>query len=74
MLDSHLNFKLRKYKNFVVLDADVAGGTGTYHFQRTHPERFFQFGIAEQNMMLVAAGMASTGKIPFASTFAIFTE
>ena len=59
---------------FVVLDADVAGGTGVHHFRKSHPDRFFQFGIAEQNMVLVAAGLASCGKVPFASTFAIFTE
>lgn len=61
-----------KYDNFVVLDADVAGGTGTHHFRKSYPDRFFQFGIAEQNMMAVAAGMAATGLIPFVTTFAVF--
>lgn len=61
-----------KYDNFVVLDADVAGGTGTHHFRRAYPNRFFQFGIAEQNMMAVAAGMAATGLVPFVTTFAVF--
>ena len=61
-----------RYDNFVVLDADVAGGTGTHHFRRAYPKRFFQFGIAEQNMMAVAAGMAATGLVPFVTTFAVF--
>ncbi len=63
----------KKYPNFVVLDADVAGGTGTYHFQKDFPERFFQFGIAEQNMMAAAAGMASCDLIPFVTTFSVFS-
>ncbi len=61
-----------KYPNFVVLDADIAGGTGTHHFRQSNPERFFQFGIAEQNMMAAAGGMAATGLIPFVTTFAVF--
>ena len=61
-----------KYPTLVVLDADVAGGTGTHHFRRAHPSRFIQFGIAEQNMVAAAAGMALAGKLPVASTFAIF--
>lgn len=61
-----------QYDNFVVLDADVAGGTGTHHFRKHKPERFFQFGIAEQNMMAVAGGMATTGLIPIVTTFAVF--
>lgn len=60
------------HPNFVVLDADVAGGTGTHHFQKAFPDRFFQFGIAEQNMMAAAGGMASTGLIPVVTTFAVF--
>ena len=60
------------YPSFVVLDADVAGGTGTHHFQKSHPDRFFQYGIAEQNMMAAAGGMASTGLIPIVTTFAVF--
>lgn len=58
--------------DFVVLDADVAGGTGTHHFRRQFPERFYQCGIAEQNMISLAAGMASTGIPVFATTFAVF--
>jgi transketolase len=60
------------YPSLVVLDADVAGGTGTHHFRRAHPDRFIQLGIAEQNMVGVAAGMALTGALPVASTFAVF--
>ena len=58
----------------VVLEADLGKSTKSCLFRAEYPERSFSMGIAEQNMMLVAAGMASTGKIPFASTFAIFTE
>lgn len=58
--------------NFVVFDADVAGGTGTHHFRKAFPNRFYQFGIAEQNMMAAASGFASTGIIPFVTTFAVF--
>jgi transketolase len=58
--------------DFVVLDADVAGGTCTAHFKRAFPERFYDFGIAEQNMMAAAAGMAATGVIPVVATFAVF--
>jgi len=61
-----------QHKNFVVLDADVAGGTGTHHFRTAFPERFFQVGIAEQNMMALAGGFASVGIIPFVTTFAVF--
>ena len=62
----------RDRDDFVVLDADVAGGTGTHHFRRAFPDRFIQFGIAEQNMMAAAGGIASTGLIPFVTTFAVF--
>ena len=58
----------------VVLEADLGKSTKSCHFRSEYPSRTFSMGIAEQNMMLVAAGMASSGKIPFASTFAIFTE
>ncbi len=58
--------------DFVVLDADLAGATKTGVFKKKFPERFFDCGIAEGNMMTVAAGIATTGKIPFASTFAMF--
>ena len=58
----------------VVLEADLGKSTKSCHFREKYPERTVSLGIAEQNMMLVAAGMASSGKVPFASTFAIFTE
>ncbi|HKB08999.1 MAG TPA: transketolase C-terminal domain-containing protein [Vicinamibacterales bacterium] len=61
-----------RYPSLVVLDADVAGGTGTHHFRRAYPDRFVQFGIAEQNMVGAAAGMALAGCLPVASTFAVF--
>ena len=56
----------------VVLDADLAAATKTSIFQKEFPERFFDCGIAEGNMMAVAAGIASMGMVPFASTFAMF--
>ena len=59
-------------KDIVVLDADLAGSTRTKEFKKHYPERFFNMGIAEQNMMGTAAGLATAGKIVFASTFAIF--
>jgi transketolase len=58
--------------DFVVLDADLAAATKTGVFKKKFPERFFDCGIAEGNMMTVAAGLAAAGKIPFASTFAMF--
>lgn len=61
-----------KYDNIVVLDADLAAATKTGVFKSKYPERFFDCGIAEQNMMGIAAGLASTGKIVFASSFAMF--
>ena len=61
-----------EFKNFVVLDADVAGGTGTHHVRTNLPDRFYQCGISEQNMMSMAGGMASAGLIPFVTTFAVF--
>ena len=61
-----------KYENLYVLDADLAAATKTGIFKKKFPERFFDCGITEANMMGVAAGMAATGKIPFASTFAMF--
>ncbi len=61
-----------RYPKFVVFDADVAGGTGTHNFLKAYPERFYQFGIAEQNMMASAGGFASTGIVPFVTTFAVF--
>ena len=58
----------------VVLEADLGKSTKSLHFRKAYPERTVSCGIGEQNMLLVAAGMASSGYIPFASTFAIFTE
>ena len=58
----------------VGIEADLGKSTKSCHFRSEYPSRSFSMGIAEQNMMLVAAGMASSGKVPFASTFAIFTE
>ena len=58
--------------DFVVLDADLAAATKTGVFKKKFPERFFDCGIAEGNMMGVAAGIAATGKIPFVSSFAMF--
>ena len=66
---------LVKYGNderVVVLDADLSKSTKTEMFQKAYPERFINCGIAEANMMCVAAGLASTGKVAFASTFAMF--
>ncbi len=59
-------------KNVVVLDADLSKSTKTEVFKKKYPERFINVGIAEGNMMSVAAGLASCGKIPFASSFAMF--
>jgi len=59
-------------KDIVVLDADLSSSTRTGLFAKQFPERFFNFGVAEQNMMAAAAGIASCGKTVFASTFAIF--
>lgn len=56
----------------VVLDADLSKSTKTADFQKVYPERFFNMGIAEQNLIGFSAGLAAAGKIPFASTFAIF--
>ena len=61
-----------EYKDLVVLDADLAAATKTAIFKKAHPDRFFDCGIAEANMMGVAAGLAACRKIPFASTFAMF--
>lgn len=64
--------ELVENKDIVVLDADLAGATKTAMFKKACPERFFDMGIAEGDMMGTAAGLAVSGKIPFASTFAIF--
>ncbi|MBV9044169.1 MAG: transketolase family protein [Alphaproteobacteria bacterium] len=61
-----------EFPKVVVLDADLAGGTGVHHFRKSHPERLMQFGIAEQNMMAAAGGLAATGLIPVVTTFAVF--
>ncbi len=61
-----------EYDNLVVLDADLAGATKTGVFQKAYPERHFDFGIAEANMMCAAAGMSTMGLVPFASSFAMF--
>jgi len=58
--------------NIVVLDADLSGSTKTAVFAKEFPDRFFNFGVAEQNMMATAVGLASCGKTVFASTFAMF--
>jgi len=62
-----------KYKDVIVLDADLAEATKTGKFKKEFPDRFFDCGIAEGNMVAVAAGIATTGKIPFCSSFAMFT-
>ncbi|MCX4303194.1 MAG: transketolase family protein [Clostridia bacterium] len=61
-----------KNEKVVVLDADLAGATKTNIFGKAFPERFFDMGIAEQDMIGTAAGLASAGKIPYASSFAVF--
>ena len=61
-----------EHPDLVVLDADLAGATKTGTFKKVYPERHFNFGIAEGNMVAAAAGMASAGLVPFASSFAMF--
>lgn len=61
-----------KFENVVVLDADLANATKTDKFKKAFPERHIDCGIAEGNMMGIAAGLSTTGKVPFASTFAMF--
>jgi transketolase len=61
-----------EFPKLVVLDADIAGGTGVHHFRKSHPSRFLQFGIAEQNMMAAAGGLAAVGLLPVVTTFAVF--
>lgn len=61
-----------KYPDLVVLDADLAAATKTEWFRKRYPDRFIDCGIAEMNMMGIAAGLAACGKIPFASSFAMF--
>ena len=62
----------REHDDVVVLDADLAAATKTGTFKKAFPDRFFDCGIAESNLMGVAAGLATTGMVPFASTFAMF--
>lgn len=62
----------KENKDIVVLDADLATATKTELFKKEFPNRFFDMGIAEQDMISTAAGMATCGKIPYASTFAVF--
>ncbi len=64
----------KKNENIVVLDADLSKSTKTHAFSKEFPNRFFNMGIAEQNLMGTAAGLAASGKIPFASTFAVFAS
>ena len=61
-----------EYDNIVVLDADLAGATKTATFKKAHPDRFFDCGIQEANMVNVAAGLSTMGLVPFAATFAMF--
>ena len=61
-----------KYDNLVVLDADLAEATKTGIFKKAYPDRHIDCGIAESNMVGIAAGLASTGKVPFCSSFAMF--
>ena len=61
-----------EHDDFVVLDADLAAATQTGKFKAAYPDRFFDAGIAECNLMGIAAGIASTGRVAFASTFAMF--
>lgn len=64
----------KEYENLVVMDADLSGSTKTAEFKKVFPERFFNMGIAEQNMYAQAAGLALSGKIVCASTFAMFAS
>ncbi len=61
-----------EHEDVIVLDADLAAATKTGVFKKAHPDRFIDCGIAESNMMGVAAGLAAAGKVPFASSFAMF--
>ena len=61
-----------EHEDIVVLDADLAEATRSGEFQKVYPDRFIDCGIAEENMMGVAAGLAAAGKVPFASSFAMF--
>lgn len=63
----------KKDERIIALDADLSGSTQTVFFEKEIPERFFEMGIAEQNMTSVAAGLALVGKIPFVNSFAVFS-
>ena len=63
-----------KYPELVVLDADLSGSTMTKGFAKAHPDRFFDMGIAEANMVGVSAGLAACGKKPFVNSFAMFSS
>jgi len=63
-----------KNPNIVVLEADISKSTRTCYFAEKFPERFFNTGVAEQNEMMIAAGLATCGKIPFVSTYAVFAS
>lgn len=63
----------KEFDNLIVLDADLAEATKTCVFKKAFPERHIDCGIAECNMMGIAAGLAATGKVPFASSFAMFS-
>ena len=63
----------KENKDIVVLDADLCGSTMGKLFEQAYPDRHFEMGIAEANMLSVSAGLAQTGKIPFANSFAVFT-
>lgn len=62
----------KDFPKLVVLDGDVAGGTGAHHFRRLYPDQFYQIGIAEQNMMCIASGLSISGLLPVVTTFAAF--
>jgi transketolase len=62
----------KEYENLIVMDSDVGPSTQTSLFEKQYPDRFFQVGIAEQNMAGIAAGLTTQGFIPFISTFAVF--
>jgi transketolase len=64
----------KEYQNLVVLDSDLSGSTKTAMFAKQYPDRFFNAGIAEQNMIGMASGLSLTGKIVFASSFAMFAS
>lgn len=68
----HALVTLANKYNFVVLDADVSGGTNTNFFKNKYPDRFIQCGIAEQNMMSVSSGLSQSGLIPIATAYGVF--